>query len=86
MGAAKFGAAVLLAGVLAGCAGASHQLPQVSEAESRAALQQINAAPSLVTTQRTAHENEVIARRVLSRLQAKAQPICRSAGRRFITP
>ena len=74
--------ALAVGGALAGCAGSAHELPAITEAESRQALQEINAAPALIQTTRTAHENEVIARRVLIRLQAKAQPICDSTGRR----
>ena len=35
-------------GALAGCAGSAHELPAITEAESRQALQEINAAPALI--------------------------------------
>ena len=68
---------VILTGWLAAsCAGAGHQLPEVSEQESARAAQSIAAAPSLKLTTRSVSENEAIARRVLSDLQAVARPIC----------
>lgn len=68
---------VILTGwLVAGCAGAGHQLPAVSEQESARAAQRIAAAPSLEMTTRSMSENEEIARRVLSDLQTVARPIC----------
>lgn len=76
-------AAVLVAGSLtAGCAGAGHQLPAISEADSNRAAARIAAAPRLKLTTRTTYQNERIARRVMSRLQANAEPICDAAGRK----
>ena len=73
---------VLIAGwIAAGCAGADHELPVVSEEEHGQATQKILTAPNLSPTTRTTQENERIARRVTQKLQAVAKPICRSTER-----
>jgi predicted Zn-dependent protease len=73
---------VLIGGwIAAGCAGADHELPVVSEEEHGQAKQKILTAPDLSPTTRTTRENEKVARRVMQRLQAVAMPICRSTER-----
>ena len=60
---------------------AEHALPVISKADSALAMQEIAAAPHLITTARTSDENEKIARRVISDLQGAAQPICAEMDR-----
>ena len=67
--------------IVAGCAGADHALPVVSEEEHGQAAQKILTAPNLSPTTRTTQENERIARRVTQKLQAVAKPICGSTER-----
>ena len=72
---------ILIGWLVVGCAGADHQLPAVSEQDSARAAQRIAAAPNLKLATRSTSENEDIARRVLSDLQAVARPICASIDR-----
>ncbi len=68
---------ILIAGAfVTGCAGAEHQLPEITQAESYSAAQTITAAPSLAPTTRTRSENERMARKVLGKLQGVASLIC----------
>ena len=77
----KASSILMAAGLVAGCAGAGHQLPAFSEQDSARAAQEIVAAPDLTPTTRTAFENEQIARSVLRKLQTAARPVCAATGR-----
>lgn len=74
-------AAVSILAALAACAGAVHELPEVSEAARKSALGEIDAAPDLTPSGRTAEENEQLVYALVSDLQSAAMPICRQAGR-----
>ena len=67
---------LITASFLAGCAGAGHQLPAFSQADSASAAQEIAASAGLMPTIRTVAENERITRGVLRNLQTAAQPVC----------
>ena len=71
-------AILIAAAFVTGCAGAAHQLPEITQAESYSAAQKITAAPNLSPTTRTRSENEKKARKVLGKLQSVAGPICSS--------
>jgi len=68
--------ALVIGAFTTGCAGAAHQLPEITQAESFSAIQNISASPSPSPTTRTISENEKIARTVFSKLQNVAGPIC----------
>ena len=77
----RVSAILIVAGLLAGCAGADHELPAFSDLDRARAAQEITAAPRLTPTTRTSFENERIARGVLRRLQSVAGPICGTTDR-----
>jgi len=68
--------AVITAVTLAGCSGAAHLLPQVSEVDTNRALSEINAAPELQTYQRPISESRSIMFDSARRLQNAAGPVC----------
>ena len=67
-------AAAMLA--LAGCGGAAHLLPQVSEGETNRALSEIEAAPALQIHQRSATKARGIVFETAKRLEDAAGPVC----------
>ena len=75
-----FGTVAVVCGLISACAVPSHQVPSVSEQESREAATKITAAPSLLPTTRTAIDNERISRKAMARLQPAANHVCLAAG------
>lgn len=73
---ARIFAALLCVPLLAGCGGAAHLLPQVSEGETNRALSEINAAPGLETHQRSLSQSRATVFRFAKRLQDAAGPVC----------
>ena len=61
---------------LAGCGGAAHLLPQVSERETNRALSEIEAAPALETHQRSVTKARGIVFETAKRLENAARPVC----------
>ncbi len=70
-------AALVLVLGLGACAGAIHQLPQITEADVNRATSEIQNAEGLHVTKRTVAENRAIVMRVAARLQQSAGEICR---------
>ena len=62
--------------LLAGCGGAAHLLPQVSEGETYRALSEINAAPDLKIHHCSLTQSRATVFRIAKRLQDAAGPVC----------
>jgi predicted Zn-dependent protease len=74
-------ATLFITGLASGCAGAGHQMPAISEADSARAVGEIGRAPDLTPMIRNASENERLARQALTRLHKAARPICAARDR-----
>ena len=69
-------AALLLVLGLGACAGAIHQLPQISAADVNRATSEIESAEGLEATNRTVAENRAMVERVAAKLEKAAAAIC----------
>lgn len=69
-------AALFLVLGLGACAGAIHQLPQISEADVNRATSEIESADGLESTNRTVAENRAMVARVAAKLEKAAAAIC----------
>lgn len=76
----KTAAALVLALLLAGCAGANYKLPALNEGEIAAASQDIQGSPDFKPVKRSAEEARAMVHRAERRIEASAGPVCKDAG------